>query len=376
MKKKNLKVKESVRLRMKTLANGSKSLYLDIYENGNRSYHFLKLYVIPEHSSSDRKMNRATMKIAELMKANKIIELLHSRFDEARDDASSSTNLVNWMRQFSLSKLKKGQSDEYSRQIDKAVKYVIKYRGKNVKLSEVDKDFCLGFIQFLRESSLSPFTQIDYFRCFNCVLNMAVREGLLSTNPILQLPVEERFKTPESKREYLTINELKTLVNASCKNEMIKRSYIFSCMCGLRLSDIKLLRWCDLYLDGNQWRVSITIKKTRRQLYMPVSSQAVEWLPQRPPTDKETDTIFQLPTTSYTDKVLCNWALENGINKHITFHTARHTFATMLLTLGSDIYTVSKLLGHTQVKTTQIYAKIVDKKKDDAVKLIPNLKIT
>ena len=146
MKKKNLKVKESVRLRMKTLSNGSKSLYLDIYENGNRSYHFLKLYIIPEHSSSDRRMNRTTMKIAELMKANKIIELLNSRFVEAKNDASSSTNLVNWMRQFSSSKLKKGQSNEYSRQIDKAVNYVIKYCGKDVKLSDVNKDFCLGFI--------------------------------------------------------------------------------------------------------------------------------------------------------------------------------------------------------------------------------------
>ena len=85
---------------------------------------------------------------------------------------------------------------------------------------------------------------------------------------------------------------------------------------------------------------------------------------------KDTDKVFYLQYPTYINVVLKTWAQNSGINKTITFHTARHTFATMMLTLGADLYTTSKLLGHTQVKTTQIYAKIVDKKKDEAVNLV------
>lgn len=86
---------------------------------------------------------------------------------------------------------------------------------------------------------------------------------------------------------------------------------------------------------------------------------------------EDTDNVFRLPSDVYINKVLKVWAQNSGISKVVTFHTARHTFATTLLTLGAaDLYTVSKLLGHTQVKTTTIYAKIVDGKKDEAVTLM------
>ncbi len=68
--------------------------------------------------------------------------------------------------------------------------------------------------------------------------------------------------------------------------------------------------------------------------------------------------------------VLSRWAREAGIGKHVTFHVSRHTFATMALTMGADIYTTSKLLGHTEVRTTQIYARIVNSKKEEAVALL------
>ena len=79
-----------------------------------------------------------------------------------------------------------------------------------------------------------------------------------------------------------------------------------------------------------------------------------------------------MPCDGYLNKLLKDWVKSSGIKKRITFHTSRHTNATLLLSLGVDLYTVSKLLGHTQIKTTQIYAKIVDKKKDDAVNMIPS----
>ena len=111
------------------------------------------------------------------------------------------------------------------------------------------------------------------------------------------------------------------------------------------------------------------MQKTKAPIYLPLSPEALRWMPERGNKSSQ-DNVFDLPSAAAVNVLIKPWAKAAGINKHFTFHTARHTFATMMLTLGADIYTVSKLLGHTKVETTQIYAKIINKKKDDAVSLI------
>ena len=104
--------------------------------------------------------------------------------------------------------------------------------------------------------------------------------------------------------------------------------------------------------------------------YLPLSSQAMRYMPERGDAADNDNVFARLPKGQYLNDLIKAWAKEAGLSKHVTFHTSRHTFATMLLTLGADLYTVSKLLGHANVKTTQIYGKIVDQKKDDAVSRI------
>ena len=127
-----------------------------------------------------------------------------------------------------------------------------------------------------------------------------------------------------------------------------------------------------MLLDGEQYRVKIVMVKTQKTLYLPLSKEALRWMPERGDA-KDTDKVFTLPSQCYLNVVLRTWAANSGLTKHVTFHTARHTFATLELTAGAELYTVSKLLGHTQVKTTQIYAKIIDKKKDEAVNRLSSL---
>lgn len=366
-------MKLSIHLRMKNLTAGNKPLYLDVCLNGRHSHFSLNLYLIPEHSNSDREANRVTIEAASFLRARKAAELYRDGLWENNEPDRMEFTLVEWMRYYSRNRRERGRSHEYSLQIEKSARYIERYSGADVMLDEVDKDFCLGFIAYLRSTDLSEYSMHDYFRCFKASLNMAVREGLIASNPVALIPVEDRLKCPESHREFLTIPELKTLANADCRNNMVKRAYLFSCLCGLRLSDIKLLRWENLYCDGEQWRVSIVVKKTQRPLYIPISQHAMEWLPERREGQPDNAPVFSLP--SNTDAILRKWAKENGICKRVTFHTARHTFATMMLTVGSDIYTVSKLLGHTKVSTTQIYAKVVDRKKDEAVSMIPDIRI-
>lgn len=377
-KKKSLKAKEPIRLRAKNLSNGNKSLYLDIYKDGKRTYEFLRLYIIPEVDESARARNANTLQAANTIKAQKIIELTNDGAGVPKTASRSKMLLIDWMRHYSDHKLKTGQSAAFHIQIDKAIKHLIKYNGDAVTMKEVDKLYCLGFIDYLNNAKrkdgkpMAKVTTAGYFRCLNCALNLAVKEEIIPYNPITKINSDDRIKIPESTREYLTVEEIKALIASKCVNEPTKQAYLFSCFCGLRLGDIQALTWGDVILDGSQYRVKIVMKKTQKTLYLPLSDEALRWMPERGDA-KDTDKVFHLPYATYINVVLKTWAQNSGITKTVTFHTARHTFATMMLTLGADLYTTSKLLGHTQVKTTTIYAKIIDKKKDEAVNLVNNV---
>ena len=175
---------------------------------------------------------------------------------------------------------------------------------------------------------------------------------------------------PESVRSYMTIEEVRALIATPIHNEKVKNAYLFSCFCGLRISDIIGLKWKDVFMDNGQYRLAVAMQKTKEPIYLPLSNEALKWMPKR--GDKSADEyVFKLPSS--INQILKPWAEAAGITKQFSFHTARHTFATMMLTLGADLYTVSKLLGHTSVRMTQVYAKIINKKKDDAVNLTNGL---
>ena len=109
-------------------------------------------------------------------------------------------------------------------------------------------------------------------------------------------------------------------------------------------------------------------KKTKGAETQPISDQAFELLGERTIPDERV--FVGLKYSAWHNLKLQQWVMKAGISKTITFHCARHTYATLQLTLGTDIYTVSKLLGHKDLKTTQIYAKIIDERKKEAANKI------
>ena len=371
-KKQTKKAKEPIRIRFKQLANGNQSIYLDCYREGKRSYEFLKLYIVPETDEATRLQNQNTMQAAMAIKSQRLIDMANDEAGITKVSQRSKMLLIDWMRYYSGQKKKNGQSDAFSKQIDKAIRHLLLYKGDKVTMRKVDKAYCVGFLDYLNALNMANVTTAGYFRCLNCALNLAVKEEILPYNPITKISSDQRIKIPESTREYLTVDEVKTLIAADCINEATKRAYLFSCFCGLRYSDIKALTWGDVLLDGEQYRVKIVMIKTQKTLYLPLSKEALRWMPERGDA-KDTEKVFSLPSQCYLNVVLRTWAANSGITKHVTFHTARHTFATLELTAGAELYTVSKLLGHTQVKTTQIYAKIIDRKKDEAVNRLSSL---
>lgn len=376
--KKELKIKEPIKIRTKKLTNGCQSIYLDVYMDGKRKYEFLKLYIIPEHSRIDKERNAETLKLANAIKAQKIVELQNRTYGFNHNRATN-IKLVDYMKGIA-----DHSNDNAARKssIHAVISHLERYTPNGIQLRKVDKEYLLGFIDYLKratqkhsrkEKVLHVNTQLYYFKILRYCLNCAVSEDYILSNPVDKIKHEDKPKHHQTEREFLTIKELVRLAHTPFYNTLLKKAFLFSCFCGLRHSDIVALRWKDIHYDesGNAL-LNIIQQKTKEAMSLPLSPEAMKHLPDR--DIQKSEKVFEgLISLGRSNEILHRWAEQAEIAKHITFHTARHTHATMMLTLGADLYTVSKLLGHTNIQTTQIYAKLVDESKKKAVALIPNI---
>lgn len=372
MTKKNIS-KEPVRIRTKNIAHGCQSIYLDIYHDGQRIYEFLKLYLVPPTDSAARMQNKATMKAANAIKTRRTIEIANEK--AGIKESHKEMTLHRWMLTYRDEQAQRGR--KCIPQLNRTIALLVHYKGKRTLLRDVDREFGLGFIRYLTEeyrtiynNPVTKVTALNYYRGLCSALNAAVRAGEITENPLNKIESINRIKIPESRRKYLTIDEVKQLISTPCRQNDVKQAYLFSCFCGLRISDIEALRRKNVEEEQGRLRLNIIMHKTKTPLYLPLSQQALRWIPEGYNKFEPGQKLFNLPSRTYGNEILKQWAIAAGLNKHITYHTARHTFATMMLTLGADLYTTSKLLGHTEVRTTQVYARIINKKKDDAVDLV------
>ncbi len=369
--KKSSKLKEPVRVRTKKLANGSESYYLDIYVDGKRSYEFLKMYHLPEVNAAVKEQNRATRAAVETIKSQRIIDITNSKAGIKTKSAWAKLTLADWLDKFYAIQERKG-----IKKVDrlKSVIKIINLYGKNTKMGDIDKKWALGFIDWIQHTykgrGSKPVAQcsvVGYISNLSIALNAAVRAEWLGENPFMLLSPAERVKKPESKRQFLTIEEMKTLIAIDCRSEIVKQAYLFSCYSALRLSDIENLRWKDIVCNDGKYMIATVQQKTSTPIYTPLSKNAIKWLPERNTDDDNTLIFAALPSRMTTNKILKQWVEKASIDKVITYHTSRHTFGTMMMTVGADLYTTCKLMGHADVRTTQIYARIVDSKKIEAV---------
>ncbi len=373
-KRKSLIEKSPFKLRHRKLADGCISLFLDRSLGGGHEYEFLKLYLLPETSSTAKRQNARTLRKAEDILLLRTEALFNAKAEAELANSGAGILLSDWLRTCYDNHEKRGARDLGS---ISNVKRALHMFRPDVRLSDIDRQFCLDMIDWFRNTyrhrrtgnPVSARTADTYCQTFRTILNEAVREGLIDKNPWNRLETTEKIKKPESKREYLTIDEIRSMIAADCPNALVKRAYLFSCFTGLRISDVRNLKWGDVYHENGQTFVSVVMRKTTKPLYIPLSKQALKWMPKKDSDDYSEYVFGNLVNYSNVNENLKKWAEAAGIKKHISYHTSRHSFATMMLTLGADLYTVSKLLGHSSVKHTQIYARIIDRKKDEAVNL-------
>ena len=377
--------KEPVKLREKVLANGNISLYLDIYRNGKREYEFLKLYLIKERTPQDRKQNEQTLLTAQAIRSKRQIEIQNGEYGFTKQ-FKLETPFLQYYRKMCEDRHQNSESNGNWGNWYSCLKYLEVYCDEKTTFKDIDADWIEGFKEFLDTveknshkrtknknselfQGLSQNSKVSYFNKLRACINQAFEERLIPVNPLRGV---EGFKADETERAYLTWDEVKMMEKTPCKYPYLKNAFLFSCLTGLRKSDIEKLTWGEIHKHGEFTRIIFKQKKTKGLEYLDIATEANDYLGER---GEDTDRVF--PGFKYGSWVLLElkrWALAAGITKDITFHSARHTFAVMMLEQNAPIYTVSKLLGHRELATTQIYAKVLDKKKQEAVMLIPKIK--
>ena len=363
---------------------GSISLYLEIYKGYTtspegkvkniRNYEYLDLYLIDKpKSQADRQHNKDTLKVAESIKAKRELEIKNGLYGFP-NDFKRQTDFVEYLKaKAEERKESKGNYGNWG----SALKHFKAFAGERVTFREIDPAFCERFKNYLVKDArtksgqkLSTSSVSSYFNKFRACLKSAVKENIILSNPSIDV------KTPkliEHEREYLTLDELKRAAKIDCRYEVLKRAFLFSCLTGLRWSDIQKLTWSEVQRNAESWRITFHQKKTKGLQYLDINNQARNYMGD--PGEPDERVFIGLKYSSYVNVELTKWMLKAGITKDITFHSARHTFAVLQLTLGTEIYTLQKLLGHSEIRTTQVYAKIIDEKKREAVNRIPDINI-
>ncbi len=383
-KKCNTKDTAIVQLYERELKSGAVRFYLHYTIDGQQTRESLK--DLPLVKKTDKQAYREAKGKAQAIAFERTAEIRNGQLGITH--GAARLRLFDWMMQCADEADKKSTEGQnrhsWGRMLRQTAAVLIDFAGENVRLCDIDKDFVKNYIEYLQNEytisrgaqhkgqHLAPKTAHKKYSCFRFTLNEAVRNDLIPRNPCNLLSEADRIEVPESTREYLTEEELKAL-EATPTASAVRNVYLFMCCCGLRISDVKGLRWSDVEKDGKRWRLKIRQQKTQNPLYLPLSDQARQYIPQQGEKTPVEPIFDCIPTEPAMNRALKKWAVAANINKVLTLHTARHTFATLLLSKGVPIEVVSKLLGHTNIKTTQIYAKIIDKKKEDAVDLLNNL---
>lgn len=334
-RKRNSKTKEPVRIRFKELANGNKSVYLSINVNGRRTYDYLRLYLIPEVDAAAREQNKQTMQAVYAIKAQRIMSITNG-IAGLKDKSRVKMRLVDWLEIFRDAQVERGRQS--ARNWVNSVLNAVREHSPNVTLAEMTKEYCNGFMVFLlndyityKHTHPSKSTVMNYLKCLKAAFNMAIEEEIMDDNPVLRLRMDV-LKGGGTKREYLTVDEVKRLIDTPCKREDIKAAFLFSCFCGLRISDVKSLKWKNIITEGDKTRVEILQYKTKQPLYLPLNKQALRWMPERGSASDEDKVFPTLPSKNYD--CIPEWSRAAGISKHVTYHVSSHSKFFYLLNIS------------------------------------------
>ncbi len=350
-----------------------------IDENGktkhDRKREQLDLFLHPNPSTKlEKQHNKETLQLVEQIKSKRIAEAASGQHGFTSTN-KISTNFYSFFNQVMESKKTNESSKNYDLWQACLIHVKRYYLDESLTFEQVTVEWVEGLRRYFDSQAktksgnlISSGTASTYFNKVRAVINEAYTKEIITKNP---LKLVKGIKVIPSDRVYLGLDEVRALVKTDCRYDILKNAFLFSCLTGLRWSDINKLDWSEISEFNGNKRITFNQKKNPTKLqYLELSPQAYSLLN----GFEQKGRVFQsLKYSAYMNIELLRWAMAAGITKHVTFHAGRHTFAVSLITQGVDIYTVSKLMGHSEVKTTQVYADIIDSVRKDAMYKIPDI---
>ena len=364
-----------IKVRYKELEDGSKSIYLDYMVDGKRINEYLKMYLLPGRSTEVKRMNDHTRRAVANIMAHRLENLAWDKDADAGIEDSKRL-LIDVCAEFASIRARRGTKGAKTR-YNSLIHYIKKVNA-HIRMWEVNLEFVQAFADYLMKKErtaigepLAKATIRSQIYALSSVMFHAVRKGMVKENPV-ELFDTATIQGTVHKRNYLIADEIKMLIETPCSNVEYKKLFLFGCFVGLRYSDLRTLKWKDIIIENGLTRIEKMMNKTKHMVYVPLGKMALQYLPPRKNFD---DLVFDgLPFKIVDiDIVIKEWAKSAGIKKTVTFYTARHTFATLSLTQGADLFAVSQLMGHKDISTTEGYAEIIDVKKEADIALLDDL---
>ena len=379
-----------VEIKERVLPTGNRSLYLEYYETGFRKKEYLGIFLAPENSAKARKHNKEALLKAQEIKAQRILcpPDLHSTDGKKQRNSTLKLTWLEWCDEYIRWSEDCGNSRkmlQHKGVVRKRIASYLENRGKKgILLKDVDREVVSGLFDFMRNEYRNPrqiktdggkladYTLLLFEETVKAIFNKAVRSDLIASNPIHDLTKGERFHAPDKHREFLTPEELTRFLNvetATGNERQVQLAFGLSSMTGLRLGDMQHLRWSDIKdIDGTP-TICISQRKTKRVVSIPLNDLAQSLLPPRDEGNPDALVYHLVKKSDNISKYVRRIKDKAGIEKDFTYHSSRHTTATLAITAGADISAVKEMLGHGSVTSTEVYAKVSLDKKIQAVSL-------
>lgn len=360
-----------VKLRKIKNTDGSTSLMLDIWHNGKRQREYLsQLKLIKPANALDREENKDRIKLAEQIR-NKKEQQLQADDYEITPDFKKGIDFLKYFESY-LSKYNKKDKRVMEACYHKFKAFVIDEQIKELTTKKVSASVITDFKEYL-EQHLNGETPANYFKKFKKVLSNGVKDKILTSEVAALLASKDESLSVKRnagiQKDILTFDEIQAMAKTQAGNEEVKRAFIFCCLTGLRFCDVKVITWKNIQKGGV---LKFKQQKTNIDVTINLNQSALNLLGEK---GKQNEKIFTLPSHNGCSKVLRTWTKKADIDKHITWHCARHSFATGLIYYGSDVKSASTLLGHSSLTYTDRYVREVQKLKEDAVNRLPEVSI-
>lgn len=355
----------SVALGKRTNRTGDKvNLFLDFYVNEVRQRESLNMFLFTRpKTASEKNHNEEIRNLAEAIRSKKSLTHYEAGGAEVTPAFKKNINFIAYFQNY-LDHYTKKDIRMISACLQSFKTFLKDEEGKTVITpKELTEQLCLDFREYL-DNKLNGETPSDYFARFKKVIKQAIREKILTSNPANDI---RTYKPKDSiLKDVLTFEEMQLLAQTKCGNEVVKRAFLVACYTGLRYCDIVELRWKNIKNSV----LLINQLKTEKPVSLKLNAISEKLMGT---VGEPEDQVFKLPTHNSILKNLKNWTARAGIDKHITFHCARHSFGTNLMMYDGNINTVASLLGHTSWKHTQKYVRAVESMREQAISKLPEI---